>query len=303
MDDTSTSSVQIFFRRKKIGCQSKILRSRIIRVHPSNPCHPCATVAYLMKLLVMTLKTIIVEDEPLSRAFLNNLLSEFCPAVHVVAVVPTEAEAVEAIERLQPDLVFLDIELQQGTGFEVLKKTQQYKYQVIFTTAFDHYSINAIKFSGVDYLQKPIDFEGLQMVIATIISKQQTGSGEIAVKHLLQTLENNNVPENLVVQAYEGPLYIPVADIIYIEVGDAGCVFNTTTGKIRSTCLAIKEYEQLLVDHQFLRVHHGYIINCSKVDAGSKPESGFITMADKSIIPVSPKKVEELKNVLAASHS
>jgi two-component system LytT family response regulator len=249
----------------------------------------------------MPLRTIIVEDEPLSRAFLNNLVSEFCPEVDVLAIVPTEAEAVDAIEKLQPNLVFLDIELQQGTGFEVLKKTRQHKYQVIFTTAFDHYSINAIKFSGVDYLQKPIDFEGLQTVIASVVAKQQTGSGEIAVKHLLQTLENNNVPEWLVVQSHEGPVYVPVDSILYIQVTDSGCVFNTGTGKIRSTCIAIKEYEQLLADHHFLRVHHAYIINCNKVDAGSKPGEGFITMADKSIIPVSPKKAEELKNILTAA--
>jgi len=250
----------------------------------------------------MPLRTIIVEDEPLSRAFLNNLLSEFCPDVDILAIVPTEAEAVDAIARLQPDLVFLDIELQQGTGFEVLKKTSQYKYQVIFTTAFDHYSINAIKFSGVDYLQKPIDFEGLQTVIASVMAKKQTGSGEIAVKHLLQTLENNNVPECLVVQSPEGPVYVPVKAIISIEVTDTGCVFNTDTGKINSTCTALKEYEQLLAGHHFLRVHHAYIINCNKVDAGSKPGDGFITMADKSIIPVSPKKAGELKNILAACY-
>jgi len=244
------------------------------------------------------LKTIIVEDEPLSRAFLNNLLSEFCPEVEVLTIVPTEAEAVEAIKNLQPDLVFLDIELQQGTGFEVLKKTQQHKYQVIFTTAFDHYSINAIKFSGVDFLQKPIDFEALQLLIRNVIRKQKCGSGAIAVKHLLKTLENNNVPEQLLVQSDTGAVYIPVADIIYIELSDSGCVFNTTTAKTRATGTGIKEYEQMLADHHFLRLHHAYIINCKQI-AVSIPGTGFVTMKDKSNIPVSPKKAEELKYILS----
>ncbi len=250
----------------------------------------------------MTLKTIIVEDEPLSRAFLNNLLSEFCPAVQVLATVPTEAEAVEAIEKLRPDLVFMDIELQQGTGFEVLKKTQQYKYQVIFTTAFDHYSINAIKFSGVDYLQKPIDFEGLQLMVAAATHKQKTGTGETAVKHLLQTLARNNVAEHMFVETPAGVVYIPVDDIIYIEVSESGCVFNTVSGKTRSNCIAIKEYEQMLLHHQFMRVHSGYIINCKKVISSLKYNNGFITMADQSIIPVSLKKAEELKNLLSTLH-
>ena len=246
----------------------------------------------------MTLRTIIVEDEPLSRAFLNNLLSEFCPEVEVLTIVPTEAEAVEAIEQFKPDLVFLDIELQQGTGFEVLKKTQQQKYQVIFTTAFDHYSINAIKFSGVDYLQKPIDFEALQLLIRNVIRKQECGSGEIAVKHLLATLQNNNVPRHLLVKASEGEQYIEIAEIIFIELAETGCVFCTDTARITSTCKGIKELEQMLYEQHFLRVQNSYIINCKKIDAVSVPESGFVTMINKSVIPISPKKVAELMHIL-----
>ena len=245
----------------------------------------------------MALRTIIVEDEPLSRAFLHNLLSEFCPEVEILMIVPTEPEAVEAIAKLQPDLVFLDIELQQGTGFEVLQKTQQYKYQVIFTTAFDHYSINAIKFSGVDYLQKPIDFEALQALIPQVISKQKCGSGAIAVKHLLQTLDNNNIPEQLLVQSTEGPVYIPVADIVYIELTDAGCVFNTGNRKITVTGTGIKEYEQMLAGHHFLRVHHAYMINCKKME--KIQDNGFVTMTDGSGIPLSSKKAERLKEIMA----
>lgn len=242
------------------------------------------------------LKTIIVEDEPLSRAFLNNLLSEFCPEVTVLATVPTEAAAVEAIKTLEPDLVFLDIELQQGTGFDVLKKTYQYNYQAIFTTAFDHYSINAIKFSGVDFLQKPIDFEALQLLISHVIRKQACGSGAIAVKHLLETLDNNNVPQQLMVQSDKGPVYIPVADIICIELSDAGCVINTISTRINVPCTAIKEYEQMLADHHFLRLHHAYLVNCKQIAAAA---SGFVMMKDKSSIPVSPKKTAALTDILS----
>ncbi len=251
----------------------------------------------------MQLKTIIVEDEPLSRAFLNNLLSEFCPQIKVVATVPTEHEAIEAIERLQPNLVFLDIELQQGTGFEVLKKTRQHHhtYQVIFTTAFDHYGIKAIKFSGVEFLQKPIDIEGLQAAIESIIAKQQTDAGEVAVRHLLDTLDNNNVPEQLIIQTAEGAAYVQVAAIICIEVGAGGCIFNTDSGIILSVGKGIKEYEQMLASHGFFRVHHSYLINLKKVVASSMTDSGSVTMSDKNIVPVSPKRTEELKKLLSAN--
>lgn len=250
----------------------------------------------------MLLKTIIVEDEPLSRAFLNNLLSEFCPQIEVVATVPTEQEAIEAIERLQPDLLFLDIELQQGTGFEVLKKTRQHRpaYQVVFTTAFDHYGIKAIKFSGVEFLQKPIDIEGLQAAIVSIVAKRQSEAAQMAVTHLLHTLDNNNVPEQLVIQTAEGALYVSVAAINFIEAGADGCNFNTDTGVIASVGKSIKEYEQMLADHQFFRVHHSYLINIKKVITSSMAEGGSVRMPDASIIPVSPKRTEELKNLLSA---
>ncbi len=250
----------------------------------------------------MLLQTIIVEDEPLSRAFLNNLLSEFCPEVNVVATVPTEQEAIEAIVRLQPDLVFLDIELQQGTGFEVLKKTrqQQHTFQVIFTTAFDHYGIKAIKFSGVDFLQKPIDIEDLQSAIISITAKLSTNAGQIAVNHLLDTLDNDNMPEQLIIQTTEGAVYVRVAAINYIGASADGCIFYTDAGVIASVGRGIKDYEQMLADHCFFRVHHSYLINLKKAMASSANEGLFITMADKSLIPVSPKRAEELKKLLLA---
>jgi two-component system LytT family response regulator len=182
-----------------------------------------------------------------------------------------------------------------------LKKTHQQDYQVIFTTAFDHSGIKAIKFSGVDYLQKPIDIEGLQSSITGIIAKQHTSAGKIAIQHLLYTLDNNNVPAQLVVQTEEGQEYIPVDGIIYIEASDNTCIFNTDKGRIASTGMNIQEYEHLLAEYNFYRLHHAYIVNTRKVVESSKPDSGFIRMTNESTIPVSSKRSGELNTILSAN--
>lgn len=241
----------------------------------------------------MSFKTIIVEDEPLSRAFLNSLLAEFCPDIKVVATVPTEDEAVKAIDSLQPDLVFLDIELQQGTGFEVLKRTSRHNYHVVFTTAIEHYGIRAIRFSAVDYLQKPIDIEGLRQVIASIDIKQ--ASKAIAIKHLIETLNNNNDPVHLGIPCANGTLYTPVAGIVSVEAAGDNCIINTGYQKITGIGRSIKDYEQLLADNNFFRPHPSFLINLDQLTLLSKPETGFVTMTDKSIVPVSPKRLEELR--------
>src|SRR5690349_2073566 len=114
-------------------------------------------------------KAIIVEDEIHSREFLKNVVAEYCPQLNVVALAADVEEGVAAIKEHQPDIVFLDIEMQTGTGFDLLQQFPQPPFEVIFTTAYDHYAIKAIKFSAVDYLLKPIEIEELQQAVQKVI--------------------------------------------------------------------------------------------------------------------------------------
>src|SRR5687767_1237610 len=119
----------------------------------------------------MPMNAIIVEDEPLSRIFLRNLLAEFCPEVNVVATVSTEDDAVESINTLQPQLVFLDIEVQAGTGFEALKRIGCTYPAVVVTTHFDHHAIRAVQCSRVDYFEKPIEIRAPHEVVLELAIK------------------------------------------------------------------------------------------------------------------------------------
>jgi two-component system, LytTR family, response regulator len=246
----------------------------------------------------MSLNTVIVEDEPLSRIFLHNLLSEFCEDIHVVATVPTEEDAVQTITKLRPDLVFMDIELQQGSGFDVLRRIEGTCPHVIFTTAFDHHAIRAIKFSGMEYLQKPIDLENLQRAIEGLDTRINSHAAQNALTHLLDTIENNYVPTHLSLKTPDGTNHIRIDELVRVESCDTHCDFILDDRAFKNVSGNLKEYELLLSDYGFFRIHQSHLINTRKILHDHAPADNHIRMSDQSSIPVSGKKKEELKRFL-----
>ncbi len=247
----------------------------------------------------MNIKTIIVEDEPLSRIFLKNLLAEFCPSIVVVATAATENEAVKCIEIHAPDLVFMDIELQQGTGFSVLQRTRHLSYHIIFTTALDYAGIRAIRYSGVDYIQKPIDIQSLQYLIDCMHGKVRPGLGKQAVEHLLETLDNDHTPIHLLVHTVDGAQYLKMKEILFIEGSAGGCVIQTISETVMVPHVDLKDFEKLLESSSFFRLHVSYIINLLQVRSTEGIRDHSITLSNGRSIPVSPKKTAELQLLLA----
>jgi two-component system LytT family response regulator len=249
----------------------------------------------------MTLKTLIIEDEPLSRAFLNNLLKEFCPQIEIVATMATVKEATEAIRTLKPDLIFLDIELQDGTGFDVLQQTLPDHFQVIFTTALDHYAINAIRMSGVHYLQKPIDITELQEAINTTLKEKAESNVSRALDHLLETINNGNKPLHMFASTHEGDTYILLSDIVSIEIAGDGSNIVLKHGMKKSTNITLKEFETLLSSYSFFRPHQQHLINRQEILFVADEAEPYIIMNNKSRIPLSLKKKEALISLLNAA--
>ena len=241
----------------------------------------------------MPLKTVIVEDELLSRMFLENLIAEFCPDIEIVAYATTEDEAVEAIKVHNPDLVFLDIELQQGSGFGVLKRISLDKLKVIFTTAYDHYAINAIILSGTDYLLKPFDYESLLQTVKNLCGQENTESVKTSLQYLLATLQNNNKPKHIAITTGTGLEFIPVDEVVRLEAIDTQVQFVLKSGTKTSSGVNIKQWEQLLAPHGFFRTHQAHIVNLSEI---KNIASGIITMKDNSKVMISDRKLPELKN-------
>jgi two-component system LytT family response regulator len=249
----------------------------------------------------MPLKTIIVEDEPLSRAFLNNIIKEFFPEIEVVANEATVAGAVEAIAQLQPDLVFLDIELQTGTGFDVLQLTKSKPFKVIFTTALDHMAINLIRICGVDYLQKPIDVAGLREILEQVMQREREAAC-LALNHLMSALENKNRPGHIFLSIAGKKTYIPLADIVSIEAAGELARFMLRSGSAVQAEGTLKEFELLLGEFQFFRAHQHILVNLREIkDLVKEPES-MLLMSNGNRLPLSPKKISALEHMLDNEH-
>lgn len=237
----------------------------------------------------MDLKAIIVDDENHSRETLKNLLEEFCPDVKVLASVGNVQNAVKEIKLLNPDLVFLDIELQSGTGFDILAQLGEINFEVIFTTAFDQYAIKAIKFSSLDYLLKPIDLEELQNAIEKARKiKNRTSYNQ----QLVSLLNNLRQPKSsrICLATFDGMEFVNISDISYCEASGSYTSFKLTNGKKLLVSKHLKEYENLLAEHHFLRIHNSFLINLKEVKKYYKSDGGYILMNNNDTVSISRGK-------------
>lgn len=239
----------------------------------------------------MKIKAIIVDDEKHSRETLKNLLENFCKDVDVIAMVGNINDAVVHIPALQPDVVFLDIELQSGTGFDILSQLHDINFEVIFTTAFDQYAIKAVKFSSLDYLLKPIDLEELQQAIEKVKLVKNKQAYNNQLKNLLINIKQPNLLR-ICLSTIEGFEFVNTTDILYCEAEGSYTKFVLNTNRKLLVSKHLKEYENLLIESQFLRVHNSYLINLKEVKKYVKTEGGYIVMSNNDIVSISRNKRE-----------
>jgi two-component system LytT family response regulator len=241
----------------------------------------------------MKLRTLIVEDEPLSQYYLGSLLKHL-PQVEVVAKAGTEEEAITAIQSLKPDLVFLDIELHSGTGFEVLRKTQPQSYSVVFTTALEQQAIKIIKLSGVPFLQKPIDAEELARKVNDVQKNREAVKTSLA--YLLQTLHRGCKPYHMALHGEKGLEYAELEQIVYVTA-ESGTVFHLQNGVRKTDTRPFKEIEALLTDFGFFRVSAAHMVHLHNLK-NILPGGDKLLLSDGSIIPLSPKRHAALATLL-----
>ena len=238
--------------------------------------------------------TIIIEDEENSRTVLNDLLDEHFKDIEVVAVCQNSEEGLAAIELHQPDLIFSDIELGDGSAFDMLQQLSAVDFEVIFTTAFDKYAIQAIKFSALDYLLKPFSKDELAEAISHYRqkqNKQQSAQQFDALFHNLKHIQKDS--KKIALPTSSGLTIIPVREIIrcQAEVNYTN-FFLTSKNKILVT-KTLKEFDELLQDYGFIRVHNSNLINLQHVKNYSRGEGGTVTMSDGSVVDVSRRKKDE----------
>ncbi|MDX2196346.1 MAG: LytTR family DNA-binding domain-containing protein [Cytophagales bacterium] len=239
------------------------------------------------------LKSIIVDDEQKSRESLKILLEEFCKDVTVLELVKSVDEAIEAIAEYNPDLIFLDIQMQQETGFDLLNKLDKIDFDIIFTTAHSEFAIEAIKFSAVDYLLKPIDITELKNAVKRVEKKK----AKTDIKEQLETLLHNFKSENsdnfkLAIPSSEGLLFVNIKNILYCEALSNYTKIHMKDGKAHLITRTLKEYEKMLSRYNFLRIHHAFLINTNEIKKYVKGDGGYVVMSNDSSIDVSKRKKE-----------
>lgn len=238
---------------------------------------------------------IIVEDELHSRDFLTSIVRDFCPELRIVATAANVEEGIAAIRTHSPEIVFLDIEMQTGTGFDLLEQFPEPGFDVVFTTAYDHYAIKAIKFSAIDYLLKPIAIEELQRAVRKILDKQQKTLDQRSLQQLLQHLQSpQNGAQSITLATSEGLEFVPLREIVKIEASGPYSIFFLKSNKKIMVSKNLKEYEHMLYDYGFFRLQNSFIINIHEVRRLVKTDGGYVVMEDDSKIGISPKKKAEL---------
>lgn len=234
-------------------------------------------------------KTIIIEDEQRIREALSIMLEMSAPnEIQVVAYAESVEEAVKLIDRLKPDLVFMDIMLKDGTGFDVLQQIAFNTFHLIFTTAYEQHAINAFKYSAIDYLLKPIDPEELKTAIDRIAVLQK----KVLEKKQLNELQINlsKTPDRIILPTQEAMYVVKLDHIIRCETSGSYTTFFLTDGRKIMVSKPLKTYEDLLQPPAFFRIHQSHLINVNCIVSYSR--EGMVQMNDKSFVPISRGKKE-----------
>ncbi|MEO7309086.1 MAG: LytTR family DNA-binding domain-containing protein [Chitinophagaceae bacterium] len=239
------------------------------------------------------LTAIILEDEEDNRKLLTGFLRDYCPQIHLLAAVDTVDQAFAAINSFQPDVVFMDIQLKGETSFELLEKFSEIKFEIIFTTAYDSYMLNAIKLSAIDYLLKPINVAELKIAIEKAEKKRVQLMMNKNLEILLSNFRNNTADHQIAITSSDGFVFVKVSNIIYLEAESAYTVFFLKDNQKITTSKNLKLYEELLADHGFFRIHKSYMINMAEIAKYVRGDGGYLIMSNKATIEVSRRRKDE----------
>lgn len=240
------------------------------------------------------IKAVIIDDEFYACEILTAMLESECTDVKVVAVCNNGPDGLLSIQRLNPDVVFLDVEMPRMNGFEMLEQLPSINFHLIFTTGYDQYALKAIRFSAIDYLLKPIDRQELQTAVEKVRQRFQIPMPQ-QLEILMQNLKLPSNPVNkIALPTIEGLQMISVDSIISCEADDNYTLLLLKNRKKLLVTRSLKEIEESLNQHLFIRVHRSFVVNLNEIEKYIKGEGGYLVMSDGSTIDVSKNKKEVL---------
>lgn len=244
----------------------------------------------------MKLTSIIVDDEESARNVLSNLLLRFCPQIEILDKCTNVLDAVDAIKKLEPDVVFLDIEMPNYAGFEIVSFFEEVNFEIVFVTAYDKYAIKAFEISAVDYLLKPVEIDRLKQAAEKLAEKIQLKNGKENYKALSENLKTDQLTK-IVVRNNSGQEIVSVDEIIAIEAQEAySCIYTTNNKYLMSKNLKFYEstFEQ---NNNFFRSHKSWLINLNKVKSFSKTKQE-IDLKNDIVAKLSKYKIAEFEELM-----
>ena len=234
---------------------------------------------------------VIIDDEQDARENLRQLLGHYCPSFEVIGEAESVATGVVLLHRQVPHVVFLDIQMQDGTGFELLQAINEPSFRVVFVTAFDQHAIRAFEFNAVDYLLKPIDPARLQKAVERV-SSVHTSEGYFQRISMLVNNLSGQSPDRIILQTQEGQHYIRLDDIIRLEADKNYTTFHSRNRKSVVVSETMKRYEDVLPSSQFFRTHQSHIVQRDAIKSFIKESGGYIEMTDGTQVPLSRRRKE-----------
>ncbi|MDE3182518.1 MAG: response regulator transcription factor [Bacteroidota bacterium] len=245
------------------------------------------------------LRAIIIDDEMTSLQNLKQKLVQFCKPVDVIAAIQNPEEAIVLIKELRPDLLFLDIEMPKMNGFRMLEELGTYDAEIIFTTAYNNFAIDAMRISAFDYLVKPVSIEELENAVNRLIEKKSMQTRD-RLSVLKQSLHENKSQENkIAVPLTDGLQFIVIKDIARIESSSSYSRIFLTNGQTILVTKLLKEFEELLIPYRFFRVHHSHLINLNYIKKYLRGIGGQVLMENGDLIDVARRKKEEFISLIS----
>ncbi len=234
---------------------------------------------------------IIIDDEKDSRELIRQYLKDQFPSVEIIAECYSVQSGIESLKQHSPDLLFLDIQLPDGTGFDILKQLNDDSFEIIFITAYEEYAINAIKHSALDYLLKPIDREEFNLAVEKSLKKK---SSPLPLKDLINNLMNQMHNDQITIPTLNGFKVVNLTDLVRLESDGGYTSLYLKDGQVFLASKYLKEYEKILPEQKFCRIHHSHIINLAYLKEYIKGRGGQVVLQDGTTLGVSQNRKKDL---------
>jgi len=245
------------------------------------------------------IRTIIIEDEPVSREMLTLMLQRHKADIEIVDTCSNPTDGIESIALHQPDLIFLDIQMPKMNGFDMLKKIPNINFEVIFTTAFDQYAINAIRTSALDYLLKPVDDEDLSAAIEKCRERMAEKKSKHQFDHLFNNLSNKNpLDKTLALSASDGITFVKMSDILRVEANGRYAKFYLLNKDTIVVSKTLGDFEDILSANQFFRIHDSSIINLNHIKKYIRGDGGTVVLSDNTELDVARRRKDDFVKLI-----